>query len=587
MKNRHFLLKGLIILSYFFILGNSVFELPFLPDNIKTSKELGLYLTITILISATLLKLNTFKKVENISLIDLLIFAYLFLIPILQVIILRTNSLDILLSISYGILYFCLRNISNDLISRKVICKIIVGIFIVQLSISIFQYLGVTQPYNNIRQICGYFFNPGPYAIYLSSLFPFLFVNAYNSFVKKQGLYLFISIVAIILGILVLLQLSSRTAFMAIIVSVTTCFIIHILLIIRPKKIKLLFIFTTIILIIGTTVIGLFLLRRQSVEGRILIWKATLSGLDSSRSLGIGSGKFQSDYIYLQRDFLNEIHLKEEERYLAGETNYAFNDYLQILVEKGPFGLLLFSFIIIFICYKALLFNSLIDKAFFLSFFIIVISGLTSYPFQVIPINMFFWNLVALLNRSSQVKTKVINYRFLQCILITVLCLFFVIFSFKTVVYFEWKKIKDDNVLGQQKFISSSFVLMFPNSNLLSDLGKMFFYKKHFNEAAFYQEKAIQQRFKVDYIYDLGKTQEKLKQYSLMEDNYKLLNDAIPSLMTPKYLLAKFYIEKCDTLSFSKKFKEIKNFNPKVHNYQNDKMKRKVFYLLKHHRCSE
>jgi len=73
---------------------------------------------------------------------------------------------------------------------------------------------------------------------------------------------------------------------------------------------------------------------------RLLTWKATLQMVQDHPWLGVGAGNFKLFY---------PLYRPQEERELSGSNTWmvqTHNDYLQILAELGPLGLLLFLWII-------------------------------------------------------------------------------------------------------------------------------------------------------------------------------------------------------------------------------------------------
>lgn len=88
------------------------------------------------------------------------------------------------------------------------------------------------------------------------------------------------------------------------------------------------------------------LVKTGSSLGRILIYKVSLEMLGDHPWFGIGLGNFQRDYLLYQAEYFEKGDFTLKELLLADNTYFAFNDYLQLVVEGGvPMIILLFFYI--------------------------------------------------------------------------------------------------------------------------------------------------------------------------------------------------------------------------------------------------
>lgn len=79
----------------------------------------------------------------------------------------------------------------------------------------------------------------------------------------------------------------------------------------------------------------LFWYKLDSSLGRVLIYKISAQMLKDNWLCGIGFGEFYGKYLYYQAAYFEKGVYSEKEFLLAGNTHYAFNEYLKILVEMG------------------------------------------------------------------------------------------------------------------------------------------------------------------------------------------------------------------------------------------------------------
>lgn len=90
------------------------------------------------------------------------------------------------------------------------------------------------------------------------------------------------------------------------------------------------------------TAISFYQLKKESADGRLFIWKITYSIVKEHSLFGIAIGNFPGFYGEAQEEYFREGKGNEYEKMLAGAPDTAYNEYLQIWVETGIFGLMLY-----------------------------------------------------------------------------------------------------------------------------------------------------------------------------------------------------------------------------------------------------
>lgn len=83
-------------------------------------------------------------------------------------------------------------------------------------------------------------------------------------------------------------------------------------------------------------------LKPDSVGGRLLIWKITLSMIARSPLTGIGFDRFPVEYENFQADYFATSSRTSYEEIVAGHVRNAYNEPLQVLAELGIIGAVLF-----------------------------------------------------------------------------------------------------------------------------------------------------------------------------------------------------------------------------------------------------
>ncbi|GHT53163.1 hypothetical protein AGMMS49982_15460 [Bacteroidia bacterium] len=86
---------------------------------------------------------------------------------------------------------------------------------------------------------------------------------------------------------------------------------------------------------------GLYVLKKDSADGRLLIWRCTYE-MVKDKPQGFGEGGFKANYMNYQAKYF-EKHPDSKYAMLADNVNRPFNEYLLVLVDYGIFGLLLLT----------------------------------------------------------------------------------------------------------------------------------------------------------------------------------------------------------------------------------------------------
>ena len=193
---------------------------------------------------------------------------------------------------------------------------------------------------HSLFNITGTFYNPGPYSGYLALLLPIClsFTRHYKPFPKYYG---WLCVMAILL---VLPAGMSRTAWLAALIGCGYLLYIGYREKIQtfsrryPKSLRVLLL-AGCLLGMGCLYMG-YHLKKDSADGRFLLWKVTTEVITRHPLSGTGLGGFPAAYAQAQADYLQQATPREA--LVAGCPEYAFNEFLQIGAEQGVFSLSLF-----------------------------------------------------------------------------------------------------------------------------------------------------------------------------------------------------------------------------------------------------
>lgn len=214
------------------------------------------------------------------------------------------------------------------------------------------QLHGYSYSNHSLFRLTGSFFNPGPYSGYIAVVLPVCLWAA----LRFQRLIHYFAWICVGAILIVLPAGMSRSAWMA---AVVACGWVYWVERIGWEKTKAVYItyrkaavpFIIIVAILaGSAVIGVYGMKQDSADGRLLMWKITGKAI-AEHPGGTGLGSFPAAYAGTQAEYFGTEAATDKERLVAGCPEYAFNEYLQIGLEQGIGGLIVFVLLLGSICY--------------------------------------------------------------------------------------------------------------------------------------------------------------------------------------------------------------------------------------------
>lgn len=193
------------------------------------------------------------------------------------------------------------------------------------------QWFGFWGKVHNYSTITGTFDNVAGFAAYLSMCFPLALYFGKSNLARERILGY---VIGGILFVLIVLS-GSRTGFVAIVVGCMMSFF-------RGRRFWYhLSIWNKLFcLILGILLfLGLYILRKDSANGRLLIWRCSWEMIIDKPLVGHGPGSFVAKYMDYQSNWLKE-HPNDRWVWLAGNVKHPFNEFLKIGTEYGVLGLI-------------------------------------------------------------------------------------------------------------------------------------------------------------------------------------------------------------------------------------------------------
>ena len=540
-----------------------------LPNGTVTGKYFWFY-GVIVFVSATVFIYCLFdRRTLRFSLPDF--FVLLFCVSGLAVTWFHNNSLSnkwVILLLTLP-LYFCFRYMLQD--NRKgrdflLFFLLITGL--IEAWWGLAQLYGVRRSFHNLYPVTGSFFNPGPYAGYLAMIAPIavyyclcdtrVFQRSRNGrflpFYIRGGL----SMLTLTSILVILPSTMSRAAWIAAICGSVWVFVMYYHKNRKPKKNlknvsrliagnrKYIFIF-----IVCTLLSGVYYLKKDSADGRFLIWKIS-SQVIARHPFGVGLGNFAGSYGEQQAAYFASGAGSDQERQVAGSPDYGFNEYLQIGVEYGILGLLLFTAIICRAIYTGI---KIKRYAVVGSLGALLIFAFMSYPFSILPFVIVFVFLLA--SCGTDIKpavSKKSTGRYATVGWFGLLLAITVVGSYSRIsTYHAYKKMNTAFFLkinGLRKDVLSVYEEIYHELN--HETHFLFDYANMLKNAGEYAKsnRVLQQGMKIScdpVFYNLtGINYQLMKNYTAAESYFMKSTHVVPNRLYPHYLLMKLYIETGD-----------------------------------------
>lgn len=281
------------------------------------------------------------KQFFSLTSSEIVLILLLLVVALHAVYIERITPLWFLSFVSLLVLYMLVRRVN---LQQDWLIGGIIMMGLVQAMYGIGQYFRWFPNVASNYPVSGSFDNPAGFAASLVILFPVALV-----LVSRASIYMRIVGVTAALILFVSIVLSeSRAGFLALLF-VLAYWLYHTIKIkFLARLSKCIKISITSVLIVAILV-GLYFIKKDSADGRLLIWQITAQMIADKPLSGHGVGGFKKDYMLYQASFLKE-HPDNKSTPLADIVRHPFNELLLLMVEHGVPGILfvsLFVFLVV------------------------------------------------------------------------------------------------------------------------------------------------------------------------------------------------------------------------------------------------
>ncbi len=441
-----------------------------------------------------------------------------------------------------GLLYFCARNVMTE---RHLFSFLILGGF-VQVFWFILQVYQILPSKHYLFLGTGSFFNPA----LLGCFWAFsLLVSLWQGLNDRRKKWRIVYMGASFVFFVCLFIIDSRASWVACCIGMGWClwwkwrgtsFACSLRALFRTKMFVGIAVIIVLLVGIGW---GLYALRPDSVQGRFLIWRVI--GHCFMESPWLGQGSLAAAYMPAQADWFREFDGMEE-RLLAGENVYAFNEFLHVAFEAGIFGLFLFIMLLLVALLYAWRGNK--DIVCCGGLLLAVMSfGFFSYPFSSSFLVKIVVCIFALIARSSGDVFSWTNgwvkaSRWFVVILL-MLSMSIVIAEYRTAHRADKLLVEMNQHALQEDDLKCSDAYLLGNPDFVLCYGKFLYRKGLYRQALPVLEQGFQLRPTSALTCDLGYCYQVEKRYAEAEQAYCEAAFMTPAYILPHYRLFCLYQE--------------------------------------------
>lgn len=412
---------------------------------------------------------------------------------------------------------------------------------IVSISCCFLAIYGILQAISAISSnsyfgIAGGFDNPAGYAASISAGFPMI-LYLLNSCQSKY--FIGINIFAALLMIIAVALSGSRAGMLSMAVMIIFWLILQI-----KVTMRLLFIcFASTILLLFV----LYICKKDSADGRLLIWQCSWEMIKEKPVTGHGMGGFRTNYMNYQAHYFRQ-NSDSDYVMLADNINRPFNEFIMLVVNFGLVGFVLFIFLSYFLiksykrnpCDKSkIALCSLLGMAVFSCF-----SYPLSYPFVWVMILFATYVIISLANYS--ISPVLFRMKKLMCLFVLCLSLAGITYiSVEFINHIAWGKTVRVSLIKQTDKTFAQYEKLF--LKLKNNYLFLYNYAAELNYGGSYKKsQQIAQecsKYLSDYELQLlmGDNCVKMKEYERAEIYFQQAAYMCPVRFVPLYELMKIY----------------------------------------------
>ncbi len=325
----------------------------------------------------------------------------------------------------------------------------------------ILQFVGWFSSNHSQFAVTGSFDNPAGFATVLSVGFPvgvFLFTKS-----GQIGKY-FAAVILIAIAMAVFLS-GSRTGILAIIISSVVFFLSGSNRINVFRQLSHYRLITA--LGIGCLAVSVFILyhqKKDSANGRLLIWRVSSEMIKDRPLLGHGYGAFKAKYMDYQAEYFKN-NPGSDYALLADNVRHPFNEFIKVAVEFGIAGLLVVLFLILFVLLK-IIESGKEDRGLVLSGIVsFLVFACFSYPLQYVAVWLLLVFYITISFPRKEIKIEKTPISIIARSTIVIGCLASLFYVYQQMrAEIKWKEIAINSLRGRTEEMLPEYEKLYSTS---------------------------------------------------------------------------------------------------------------------------
>lgn len=326
--------------------------------------------------------------------------------------------------------------------------------------------------------------------------------------------------------------------------------------------------------------------KAQAGDRRLLIWNITTQAIMEHPITGTGIGGFPATYAKEQSAYFETDIASSKEKQTAICPRYAYNEYLQIGLELGITGLLLFIFWLAFSLYYGIKHRQIGASGGILA---LGIFALYSYPLQLPTywVLLLFLTVICVTNPKHDKQRIQRSIPYISAIAAVLTCILF--YGQKDIYYTykEWKTLQ--KLYHNQAYEQAAsryaglFVRLYHRPDFLYEGAECFCKTGQHDIAIKWLDRALKLSANPKLYYAIAENEEAIKQYRKAESHLLEVSRILPEHGYTYFLLAKLYAD--PSFSHPDKFHEAAKrflaFLPSTQNNITKEMKEEILQIIR------
>ena len=451
------------------------------------------------------------------------------------------NQEWIITGVSLGLFYLVVKTINIS------IEWLFVGLFVIGIAQAFYGLGQYVHWFSNIAalgfRMSGSFDNPAGFAVALSVCFPFsLFLTT-----KRELYWKILGSLSAVLFIVAVGLSQSRAGVIAII-------IMSGIWAVMAFNLKWLMNWSSRTKIVGSALliiillVGLYFLKKDSANGRLLIWQCSFRMIADKPLFGHGICGFQREYMLYQAAYFRN-HPGSSFTMLADIVKHPFNEFLLLLVEHGLVGGLLLGFFVFYLIREYS--NNKNSESFYAMLCLVGVGMFAcfSYPlgYPFVRLMVVFCAAFIMQHETKRWKIPQRLFSFIKPVVLVVSLVLLVLTCKMFYDEYRWNVIAQRSLAGETKVVMPDYARLYKTMNQ----NGLFLYN-YASELNFIDRNAASNRLfieashfmnDIDLQLQMADNYQKMKQYKEAERCLILASEMIPNRFIPLYRLVKLYEE--------------------------------------------